>query len=51
MKKIVIKLMPGFFAFGVTCCGGTLSDALNEADYTKYKTEQSKRVEIMIKRK
>jgi len=51
MKKIFLKVMPGIFAFGVTCCGGTLADALDQADYTKHKADQSKKVEVLVKKK
>jgi hypothetical protein len=51
MKKIFVKTLPAFFLVTVTCCGGTLSDVLNESDYTKYKVEKQKKVEISLKKK
>lgn len=51
MKKLFRKTIPGFFLVSMTCCGGTLSDVLSEADYTKYKVEKEKKVEIELRKK
>jgi hypothetical protein len=50
MKKLLVKTMPGIFLITVTCCGGgnsgSISDSFRKADYTKYKAEQMKKVEL-----
>jgi hypothetical protein len=51
MKKIFVKTLPGFFLVSMTCCGGTLADVHYQSDYTKYKVEQEKKVEIDLKKK
>jgi hypothetical protein len=50
MKKIIIKALPGFFFVSMTCCGGTLADVHYQSDYSKYKVEQQKKVEISLKK-
>lgn len=52
MKKIVLTGIVGAFVLGMTSCGGGHTcDAYRTADYTKYKAEQSKKVEITINKK
>ena len=52
MKKIVLTGIVGAFVLGMTSCGGGHTcDAYRTADYTKYKAEQSKKVEIPINKK
>jgi hypothetical protein len=46
MKKLLVKMIPGFFTIALTCCGGTLEDALNQSDYTKYKAEQARKLDL-----
>lgn len=52
MKKAVLAGIVGVFAVAMTSCGGGHScDAYRKADYTKYKNEQSKKVEVNIGKK
>ena len=53
MKKIVLTGIVATFVLAMTSCGGGghSCDAYRSADYTKYKAEQSKKVELNIKRK
>ena len=49
MKKVVLTGIVGVFALAMTSCGGGHScDAYRKADYTKYKTEQTKKIELNV---
>lgn len=52
MKKIIGIATSLLFVVGMSSCGGGhLCDAYNKADYTKYKAEQSKKIELPRKKK
>lgn len=47
MKKVISGTVAGFLFVALTSCGGGhVCDAYNKADYTKYKTEQSKKISL-----
>jgi hypothetical protein len=48
MKKLVLTGILGIFVLGMTSCGHILCDAYREADYTKYKSEQTKKIVLNI---
>ena len=49
MKKVVLTGIVATFILGMTSCGGGHScDAYRSADYTKYKAEQSKKIEVNV---
>ena len=48
MKKVVLAGLLGVFALGMTSCGGGHTcDAYRTSDYTKYKAEQSQKIETL----
>lgn len=47
MKKAIVGGVIGIFAFGMFSCGHGTCDAYRTADYTKYKKEQLKKVEVI----
>lgn len=53
MKKVVLTGIVGAFVLGMASCGGGghTCDAYRKADYTKYKAEQSKKIELTIGKK
>lgn len=54
MKKVILATVAGVLFVAITSCGGGghgVCDAYNKADYTKYKNEQSKKVELNIRKK
>lgn len=52
MKKIILAGITGVFILGMTSCGGGQHcDAYRTSDYTKYKAEQSKKIELDIRKK
>jgi hypothetical protein len=53
MKKVILAGIAGVFVLGMTSCGGGghTCDAYRTSDYTKYKAEQSKKVELNIRKK
>ena len=52
MKKVILAGIAGIFVLGMTSCGGGHTcDAYRTSDYTKYKAEQSKKVELNIRKK
>jgi len=53
MKKAVIgTLAAGLMVVLASCGGGGHNcDAYNKADYTKYKADQSKKIELNIRKK
>lgn len=52
MKKVIVTAVTGVLFLAITSCGGGHTcDAYNKADYTKYKNEQSKKVELNIRKK
>lgn len=52
MKKFILAGIAGVFVLGMTSCGGGHKcDAYRSVDYSKYKAEQSKKIEISIKKK
>jgi len=49
MRKLILTGIVSAFVLGMTSCGGhNLCDAYKTADYTKYKTDQSKKIEVNI---
>ncbi len=48
MKKAVLAGVLGVFALGMLSCGGGHNgcDAYRKSDYTKYKTEKTKKIEF-----
>jgi hypothetical protein len=47
MKKVVLTGIVAVFVLGMTSCGGGHTcDAYRSADYTKYKAEQTKKIEL-----
>ncbi|MBK7128883.1 MAG: hypothetical protein IPM74_02740 [Crocinitomicaceae bacterium] len=49
MKKVILAGIAGVFVLGMTSCGGGHTcDAYRKADYTKYKAEQTKKIELNI---
>lgn len=48
MKKLLIAGVIGVFALGVLSCGGGRGtcDAYREADFSKYKAEKTKKIEL-----
>ncbi|MCG8576281.1 MAG: hypothetical protein MI810_15435 [Flavobacteriales bacterium] len=51
MKKVLIAGFLGIFALGVVSCGHGTCDAYKKSDYSKYKSEKSKKVEVVSKKK
>jgi hypothetical protein len=52
MKKVVLTGFVGVFVLALTSCGGGHTcDAYRKADYTKFKAEQSKKIELNIGKK
>jgi len=52
MKKIVLTGVVAAFVLGMASCGGGHScDAYRKADYSKYKAEQSKKIELTVNKK
>lgn len=52
MKKVILATVAGVFLLGVTSCGGGQHcDAYRTSDYTKYKAEQSKKMELNVRKK
>ena len=52
MKKVILTGIVGAFVLGMTSCGGGHTcDAYRSADYTKYKAEQTKKIEVNISNK
>ncbi|MBK9192266.1 MAG: hypothetical protein IPM77_12585 [Crocinitomicaceae bacterium] len=52
MKKVVLTGIVGVFVLALTSCGGGHTcDAYRKADYTKFKAEQSKKIELNIGKK
>jgi hypothetical protein len=53
MKKMILAGIAGLFVIGFTSCGGggQHCDAYRTSDYTKYKAEQTKKVELNIRKK
>lgn len=53
MKKIILTGIAALFVIGFTSCGGGghNCDAYNSSNYTKYKAEQSKTVDLNIRKK
>lgn len=52
MKKVILAGIAGVFVLGMTSCGGGHTcDAYRTSDYTKYKADQSKKVELNIRKK
>ena len=47
MKKVFVAATVGIFALGMFSCGHGVCDAYNKADYTEYKKEQNKKVEVL----
>lgn len=48
MKKVIIAGLLGVFAIGMTSCGGGHTcDAYRQADYTKYKANQTQKIEMV----
>ena len=47
MKKAVLAGVLGVFVIAITSCGGGHTcDAYRKSDYTKYKAEQSKKIDF-----
>lgn len=52
MKKFILAGIAGVFVLGMTSCGGGHTcDAYRTSDYTKYKAEKSKKIEVNIRKK
>lgn len=52
MKKVILAGIAGVFVLAMTSCGGGHScDAYRNANYTKYKADQSKKIELNISKK
>ena len=47
-KLIFIGIAAGLLIGMSSCGGGHLCDAYKSADYTKYKTEQAKKIDLNI---
>lgn len=47
-KLILIGIAAGLLIGMSSCGGGHLCEAYKKADYTKYKVEQSKKIELNI---
>jgi hypothetical protein len=48
MKKLILAGVLGVFALGFTSCGGGhVCDAYRTSDYTKYKADQNKKIEMV----
>ncbi|MCB9223599.1 MAG: hypothetical protein R2780_04465 [Crocinitomicaceae bacterium] len=47
MKKVMLAGILGVFALGMTSCGHGVCDAYNKSDYTKYKADHNKKVELV----
>lgn len=51
MRKAAVILGLGLGILVSSCGGGHVCDAYNSSDYTKYKAEQSKKIELNIRKK
>lgn len=49
MKKVVLAGVVGVFALGMLSCGGHGGgcDAYRKSDYTKYKEQKTKKMEVL----
>lgn len=48
MKKLMLAGLLGVFALGMTSCGGGhVCDAYRSSDYTKYKADHNKKIEMV----
>ena len=51
MKKSMLRILPSTLMVFMFCCGKGISSNFKEADYTKYKTEQTKKIDFSARKK
>jgi hypothetical protein len=47
MKKVLLIAVVAVFGMGLTSCGGHVCDAYRKADYSKYKVDHNKKIEMI----
>lgn len=51
MKKVISRTLPASLMLIMFCCGKGISSNFKEADYTKYKVEQNKKIDFSARKR